>query len=381
MAQAILAGTRADPIPGGDDRAEVRVTQPVAMALVDVGARIRLTATANLEALTLADGELTPGAWGEGFVDRRHPHTVVHELTLGVRDLLGSRDGAIEVGVVAGKGFVPFGTDDPMVRPFLRYPVNHHLAQLLERAVVLGQLQVGMATLEGALFNGDEPERPGQWPLLRRADGAWRFGDSRAARLTMRPMATLELQGSLAAVKSPEHRQGAGGTARKESLSARWAEEQPTRARYALVEWAHTSELDGAFVFRSFLAEVAVRERRVAVGYRFERTTRPEEERLDDPFRSKRPHLENSILGTTRWTLHTAQLRFGPIGRGRVDALPFIEATVGRISRGGPGIFDIETLYGTDRVRTISVGVVVNAGMRGHRMGRYGVLGAAHHHP
>lgn len=381
MAQAIVAGTRADPVPGGGDRTEVRVTQPVAMALVDVGSRLRLTATANLEALTLADGELTPGAWGEGFVDRRHPHTVVHELTLGVRDLLGSRDGALEVGVVAGKGFVPFGTDDPMVRPFLRYPVNHHLAQLLERAVVIGQFQLGPATLEGALFNGDEPERPGQWPLLRRADGAWRFGDSRAARLTVRPVAALELQGSLASVKSPEHRQGAGGTASKQSLSARWSEERPARARYALVEWAHTSELDGAFVFRSFLAEGTVRERRVSLGYRFERTTRPEEERLDDPFRSKRPHLENSILGTTRWTLHTAHLRVGPIGRGRGDATPFVEATVGRISRGGPGIFDVRTLYGTDRVRTLSVGVVVNAGMRGHRMGRYGVLGAAHHHP
>jgi hypothetical protein len=381
MGQAIVAGTRADPIPGHGTRTEVRVTQPVAMVLVDLGQRLRLTATANLEALTLAEGELTPGAWGEGFVDRRHPHTVVHELSLGVRDLLGSRDGALEVGLVAGKGFVPFGTDDPMVRPFLRYPVNHHLAQLLERAVVIGQLQLGPATLEGALFNGDEPERPGQWPLLRREDGGWRFGDSRAARLTLRPVAALELQGSLASVRSPEHRQGAGGTAGKQSLSARWATEQPARGRLALVEWARTSELDGAFVFRSVLAEGTVREGRISVGYRFERTTRPEEERLDDPFRSKRPHLENSILGTTRWTLHTAHVRFGPIGAGRVDATPFLEGTIGRIGRGGPGIFDIRGTYGTDRVRVLSVGVVVNAGMRGHRMGRYGVLGAMHRHP
>src|SRR2546426_6549297 len=39
--------------------------------------------------------------------------------------------------------------------------------------------------------------------------------------------------------------------------------------------------------------------------YRFERTERPEDMRTLDPFRSVRPHLDNSILGTSRWSIHT----------------------------------------------------------------------------
>ena len=39
-------------------------------------------------------GELAPGDWGEGFVDRRHPHTYLHELVLSADDLLGAADGA-----------------------------------------------------------------------------------------------------------------------------------------------------------------------------------------------------------------------------------------------------------------------------------------------
>ena len=85
----------------------------------------------------MPEGELAPGMWGEGFVDRRHPHTYLHELVLAADDLLGAADGATRISLSAGKGFAPFGTDDPMVRPFLRYPVNHHLAQILERAVAI----------------------------------------------------------------------------------------------------------------------------------------------------------------------------------------------------------------------------------------------------
>ena len=39
----------------------------------------------NLEGLTLSRGELDLGEWGEGFVDRRHPHTYLHELMAGVQ--------------------------------------------------------------------------------------------------------------------------------------------------------------------------------------------------------------------------------------------------------------------------------------------------------
>jgi len=374
MGQVIGVATRAEPLPLTAPRTELRLTQPVMMGHLDAWSRLRLTTTINLESLTIPDGELTPGAWGEGYVDRRHPHTTVHELMLSAADLLGTIDGNGRLGLAVGKGFVPFGTDDPMVRPFLRYPVNHHLAQVLERAVVIAQYGVGPLVVEAALFNGDEPERPGQWPLLRSDDG-WRFGDSWSVRGEVRIAPGLDLQVSRATVHSPEHRPGAGGDARKTSASIRYADRDLAGQRYALVEWAQTSELDGFFVFRSVLAEGMVHRGRFGLGYRFERTERPEEERITDPFRSKRPHIENSILGVTRWTLHTLRIEgdlLDPLASARVA--PFIEATLGTVGKVGGGLFEVSDYYASNRVRQLSVGVSIGWGMRGHRMGRYAIL-------
>jgi len=53
------------------------------------------------------------------------------------------------VSLAAGKGFVPFGTDDPMTRPFAAYPVNHHLAQILERYVAIAAVSAGPVIVEG----------------------------------------------------------------------------------------------------------------------------------------------------------------------------------------------------------------------------------------
>ena len=82
---------RADPVPGGDGLAELRIVQPALMLQADGPARLSLLATLNLEGATIGEGELTPGAWGEGFVDRRHPHTYLHELLLTADDLLRRR--------------------------------------------------------------------------------------------------------------------------------------------------------------------------------------------------------------------------------------------------------------------------------------------------
>ncbi len=66
--------------------------QPMIMAHAGAFSnRIRLVGTLNLEGLTIPDGELTLGDWGEGFIDRRHPHTYVHELMLSVRTICGRR--------------------------------------------------------------------------------------------------------------------------------------------------------------------------------------------------------------------------------------------------------------------------------------------------
>ena len=38
-------------------------------------------------------------------------------------------------------------------------------------------VRVGPVLAEGSFFDGDEPERPDQWPLIKK-DSVWRFGDS-----------------------------------------------------------------------------------------------------------------------------------------------------------------------------------------------------------
>ena len=335
-----------------------------------LGGRLGLVGTLNLEGETIPDGELTPGGWGEGFNDRRHPHTYVHELMLPGSDLLGRLDGPTRVSLAAGKGFVPFGSDDPMSRPVFRYPVNHHLAQMLERAVLIAGVRSGPVLLEGSLFNGDEPERPGQWPLLDR------FGDSWSARLTLLPAAGVELSGSRAKVHSPEHRPGRGyrrvEMARlRPGWSGRWPVAQDTCCWSGRAPRRRRgSSSSGACWERRAIARGPHRPY-----YRFEQTDRPEDMRELDLFRSVRPHLENSILGTTRFTLHTFGYGVEAAAlNGRLALQPFVEATLGSARGIDGGVLTPEILYGTARVRALSVGLRAGWGTGGHRMGRYGGL-------
>ena len=369
-AQGILLYTRVDPVPRNHSLGEIRATQVAVMAHAGAFSnRLRLLATVNLEGLTMPEGELTPGAWGEGFIDRRHPHTYLHELILSTDDLLGLLDGPARLSLAAGKGFAPFGTDDPMVRPAVRYPVNHHLAQILERAVAIAGVRAGPLALEAGLFNGDEPERPGQWPRVGR------FGDSWSGRVTLLPAPGVELQGSYARVHSPEHRPGSGTDQHKGSLSARWEGQVRTHPVYGLVEWARTSEAEGFFVFHSLLAEGAWTGGRSRLQYRLERTERPEEERTLDLFRSLRPHLENSILGISRWTIHTAGYGLAMENSGsRLNAMPFLELSYGRMSDVRGGLFQVRSFYGKTSFWSASVGLRLGVGMGMHRMGRYGVV-------
>lgn len=363
-AQAIPYYTGSDAVPGGGTGGDLGVAQPVVMAhLAALGGRISALGTFDFEGLTMPDGELTMGAWGEGFVDRRHPHTYVHELVVSGQETLGPTRASVSVG----KGFAPFGTDDPMTRPAFAYPVDHHLSQILERAVAIAAVRAGPVGLEAGLFNGDEPERPGQWPRLAR------FGDSWSARLTLTPLAGLELQGSRARVKSPEHRPGAGPTQTKWSVSGRWARAIAGHPVEAQVEWARTHEVQGVLAYDGLLAESAWRGGRHRLHYRFERTERPEEERTLDLFRSLRPHLDDAILATTRWTIHT----FGwdvdllrPEARARIT--PFVEAAVGRVISLAAAGFDPVAFYGRSRFWSATVGVRLGFGAPMHRMGRYG---------
>ncbi|HEX2250764.1 MAG TPA: hypothetical protein VHH32_10470 [Gemmatimonadales bacterium] len=363
-ANAVPVYTFADPVPRGRSLGEIRLVQPAVMAHGGVlQNQLRLLTTVNFEGLTIPDGELTPGDWGEGFIDRRHPHTYVHEIMLSASQPLGQ----VMISAAFGKGFAPFGTDDPMSRPVLRYPVNHHLAQILERAVAIIGVRSGPFMAEAGFFNGDEPERPSQWPRVSR------FGDSWSARVTVFPLTGLEFQASHARVHSPEHRPGSGTDQKKWSVSGRWSGTLGTSPLYAMAEWARTSEAAGFFVFRSVLAEGAWTLGRSRIHYRFERTERPEEERTADLFRSVRPHLENAILGTTRWSIHTAGYAFEPPALGAVKLAPFIELSYGRMADVGGGLFNLQAFYEKTWLWSMSAGARVTVGLPFHRMGRYGV--------
>lgn len=364
-AQAIPVGAVTNGVPGGRSYGEVRLVQPMVMLRAATGGeRLVLLATGDFEGLTIRNGELTPGSWGEGFADRRHPHTYVHELMLLAPDLLRDLDLPAHFMAGIGKGFVPFGTDDPMSRPVERFPVNHHLSQILERAVAMAGIQAGPALLEGSLFDGDEPQRPDQWPKVSR------LGDSWSLRLTLRPLAGLEWEGSHAFVRSPETRDAQGLNSVKWSTAVRWDGPLLGKPVYAMVEWAQ-SAAPGAYTLHTVLLETQVSAGVHHPYARLERTDRPEDERTLDPFRVQRPIIENSILGITRWTIGTVGYALDAGRVWQVAWRPFVEGSLIGIARVGGGIFDPAVFYGSDRHWSVTGGVRLSWGMGGHRMGHY----------
>jgi hypothetical protein len=121
----------------------------------------------------------------------------------------------------------------------------------------------------------------------------------------------------------------------------------------------------------------------VEAGGRVERTSRPEEERLADPFRAARPHTDASIVGTTRFEIATASLSrpFAIAGAGGLRIAPLVEASrVRPTALDRPSAFDPARFYGRPRLWNLSAGVLVSTGMPRamHRMGRYGVARAPH---
>jgi hypothetical protein len=385
-AQAVVSGTRLVNAIEGRTLAEGYVSQPTIMGHASMaGGHVAFTGTLNFEGLTLQRGELLGGVYGEGYVDRRHPHTLVHEAVVA---LLGGGSRALSGSIAGGKGFVPFGTDDPMMRPFERYPVNHHLAQILERAIVVAAVRAPHTVFEVATFGGDEPVGPYESPRWSR------FGDSWAARATFVPnVPALELSASMARVRSPESRDLGGLDQRKWSAAARWAMGAPlggadptrTSGSYALAEWAMTDNYHrGRRVtvpgYRevSLLAEGGVRRRSVELAARIERSDRPEEERLVDPFRSVRPAPDVSALGLTRWRTITLGVS-RPTALGSFRAAPFAEATwLTPRPQIANSLFDPATFYGARRLFALTAGVRLGVGARHARMGRYGVAAGGH---
>jgi hypothetical protein len=123
----------------------------------------------------------------------------------------------------------------------------------------------------------------------------------------------------------------------------------------------------------SLLGEAAVCARGIILGGRLERTDRPEEEQLLDPFRTPRPSSDLANLGVSRWTTLTASISAPRVRHGVVSGRAFIEvARVAAAAGTPPGIFNPELRYGARRMWMYSVGVRLRAGSMHDRMGRYG---------
>ncbi|MES3034142.1 MAG: hypothetical protein V4813_09120 [Gemmatimonadota bacterium] len=362
-----LLVTRVAPALDGRARTEAMLTQPMlSLRGAHVGRALQYAVMLNAELWTMPDGEPVAGIWGEGFIDRRHPHTLLHEVMItGER-----RVGSARLSLSAGKGVVPFGTDDPMVRPFTKYPANHHFSQVLERLQLTAALRLTPRIgVELATFNGDEPAGTTAPPRWRR------FGDSRAARLTLWPVPQLELQGSGAFVRSPEFASGDGLDQRKLSASARWTPASGV-LRYLLVEWARTEEVYAArriVDYGTLLGEARATRGPWSAAIRLEQTSRPEEERLLDPFRTARPPGELTILGVTRWRLASGQLAAALPARRGVHALAFGEATYARSSPVlRPVLLDPANISGASTAWHFTLGLRLGLGAMPSRVGRYG---------
>lgn len=364
-AQAIGLMTRQSPALAGSTFTEAYLTQPTLMAHARLWSNIAtIQGMLSLEGLTLERGELNPGIVGEGYIDRRHPHTYLHELTGTLERAVGGARASLTIG----KGFAPFGTDDPMVRPFVKYPINHHLAQILERIVAIATVRAGPTIIEAGAFNGDEPESSGDAPNSNRLWDSW------SARATLLPIPGAELQASFARVRSPEIAAGGGPDDRKWSVSARFAD--PDERRYALAEWARTTDFvqgTAAFSFSSFLIESEAPAGPLVLAGRLEVTERPDEERLADPFRTLLSGHDFSILGRSRWTIASVRAaapfvpRFGPA------LSPFAELAFHRVSETlRPSGFVPAQFYGSNRIWMVSLGAKLAIGELHRRMGRYG---------
>jgi hypothetical protein len=206
-----------------------------------------------------------------------------------------------------------------------------------------------------------------------------RIGDSWVIRGTVHARPGIELQTSFAQVESPELSFGGGLDHRKWSASGRF---QNSR-RYALVEWARTSERDRgeeAFAFASVLAEGSAVLGAITLSARAERTERPEEERTANAFRTPRPHSDLGIAGRTRWDVLSAGVAAN-LTRGRGTFSPFIEiATQRPTALERPTLFEPRDFYGASRLWSVSVGIRAGVGARHSRMGRYGVAASELHH-
>ena len=383
----VTGGALNDSENGPLRRTEWYLTQPALMAnLESPSGRLVLRTTFNFEGLTLDGGELTLGGWGEGFIDRRHPHTLLHEfmLSLNLWEVRGT-----EVSLSAGKGFAPYGTDDPMARPGLKYPTNHHLSQVLERWTVNGIVRRGPWSLEAGVFGGTEPDGPYDMSNI----GS--FADSWSGRLTRRwgsavgGGAEWEASASYASITEARHEEGLGATHQEEGIAE---PDSPRRVGtglmnaalrhsgpvgpgklYALAE-ASRSDPGTATGYFSLLGEMRYEVSRHEPYLRLEYATRPEYARSGSPGTDAffRYDHDADPIGATRWLIATAAYAV-QASADPVSFRPFVEAQYNRV-RAERGDVPRDEFPGTGSYWVLSLGVRLFLGGGPMRMGSYGIL-------
>ena len=371
MAQAFPAVTFS--LPGGDgtplDEVGVYLTQPALMLNIEAPeSRVVLRTTINLEGLTQPNGELTFGGWGEGFLDKRHPHTYLHEIMLSV---LLSGDENRGWSISAGKGFTPYGTDDPMMRPVLKYPTNHHLSQILERWTLGTAWTAGRWSVEAGLFGGNEPTSPTDLGNIES------FGNSYSARLTHRVGTGVmgawpwEVAASFGHVQE-EHDEETTVT-NLYNLALRHERDHGEFHLYGLVE-ASLSDPDHGDGYFSVLAEASAQRGRHKPYARVELATRPEYARLGAPGTQEffRYDHDDHAVGTSRWFIASAGYGL-TVNTLPVGIRPFVEAQFNKVSRES-GPISPAVAYGRTSFWTLSAGFRVFLGGDPMRMGAYGVL-------
>jgi hypothetical protein len=369
MAQVFPVVTAGAP---GDDgplrRTEAYATQPAVMLNVESpGSALTLRTTLNFEGWTQPDGELTFGGWGEGFIDKRHPHTILHELML---SLNGWELGDVAASLSAGRGFAPYGTDDPMARPIVKYPTNHHLSQILERWTVNGVVLWRGWSLEAGLFGGAEPTSPYDLSNIESFGDSWsvrtarRFGDGSG------PSAEWEVSASYARV-SEEH-DGVAETTALRNIALRHDATTPGGRRYALIELSNSQGEDDDERYFSILGETLFQLGPHQPYARVEYATRPEYPRETGEEGFFRYDHDEHPVGATRWLIPAVGYGYTLTGF-PFSARPFVEAQYHFVSEERGGI-DPEVLFGRDSFAALSLGVRLFIGGDPMRMGSYGIL-------
>lgn len=344
---------------------EVYLTQPALMMdLAGPRRRWAVRLTWNLEQATQPGGEITLGGWGEGFIDKRHPHTLLHEAMVSWNAWGGGGGG---FSLSAGRGFAPYGTEDPMGRPVLKYPTNHHLSQILERWTVSGAYAHRSGwSVEAGLFGGEEPRDAYDLSNIES------FGDSWSARFVQRlggEGGRRPWEASLSYARVVEDHGSGREVTRLANAYGRFEGD----GLVALVEGSRSWPV-GEEGYWALLAEA----RAVAGAHtpyaRVEWATRPELHRRGSPGTDEYYLYERGIHadGATRWLI--VSLGYGADGgQGLLTANPFVEIQYHRVAA-SRGSVDPMALFGRRGLWSLSGGFRLYLGGGSMRMGSYGVL-------